>query len=259
MTMVGFLDIVPIWTIYLITFVVGLLSIELGRRVASRWRRRASGKTEAPAAPIVAATLALFAFLLAFTFGSASSRFEERRQAVLAESNAIHNAYLRAAALPEPMATNTRKLLREYVDIRLAGVTPSQLDQAVAKSEELHKRLWSEAIAAANERSPMASLFMTSLNDVINLHERRVTAGLYNRVPTAIWMALYVLLIIAMAVIGYYEGMSGTMRSLAVIGLVLAFSVVLGLIVDLDRPGQGRLQVSQQSMIDLRKSMSETP
>ena len=256
----GFLDVLPIWTIYPLTLLVGLLAVELGRRIARRWRQRAKDKTEAPAAPIVAATLGLFAFLLAFTFGSASSRFEERKQAVLAESNAIQTAYLRAQALPEPMASNTRNLLREYVDTRLTGTTQSQLAQAIARSEELQKRLWAEAIAASQkERTPMTSLFMTALNDVISMHEKRMAAGLYNRIPAAIWIALYLLLVIAMAVIGYYEGMTGTLRSLAVIGLVIAFSTVLGLIVDLDRPGKGLLQVNQQSMIDLRNSMNESP
>ena len=254
-----FLDYLPIWAIYPLTLVVGLLAIELGRRVATGWQRRGDGKTEAPAAPIVGATLGLFAFLLAFTFSSASSRFEERKQTVLAESNAIQTAFLRAAALPEPMATNSRNLLRQYVEVRLAGVTVGQVEQAIVKSEQLQKRLWSEAISAANEKSPAASLFMTSLNDVISLHEKRVSAGLYNRVPVIIWVALYVILVIAMAVLGYYEKIGGTRRSLSVFGLAIAFAAVLGLIADLDRPGQGRFQVSQQTMVDLQRSMNEQP
>ena len=254
-----FLDFLPIWAIYPVTLIVALLSVEMGRRIASRWRQRADGKPEAPSAPIVAATLGLFAFLLAFTFSSASSRFEERKQAVMAESNAIQTAFLRAAALPDPMATNSRNLLRQYVDTRLSGTVPGQLEQAILKSEQLHKQLWSEAVAATNQKSPAASLFMIALNDVINLHEKRISVGLYNRVPRAIWGALYVLLVIAMAMLGYYETMSGTMRSLTVFGLAIAFATVLGLVADLDRPGQGRFQVSQQTMIDLQRSMNEQP
>ena len=44
--------------------------------------------------------LALFAFMLAFTFGMAGSRFEARRQAVLEEANAIGTTYLRTRLLP---------------------------------------------------------------------------------------------------------------------------------------------------------------
>jgi membrane protein YdbS with pleckstrin-like domain len=105
----------------------------------------------------------------------------------------------------------------------------------------------------------MTSLFMQSLNDVISLHEKRVIAAVHNRVPGAIWIGLYLLLVIAMAVMGYYEGTSGMIRSLAVFGMVVAFSSVFALIVDLDRPGQGLLEVSQQAMLDVQRSMRAMP
>jgi len=255
----GLLDAFPIWTLFPMTLLIGLVSVEIGCRIARYRKRRNQKETEAPVAPIVAATLGLLAFMLAFTFGMAASRFEERRQAVLSETNAINTTYLRAALLPEPMSGDTRNLLREYVDVRLEGVNPAKTARAIAKSEELHQRLWSEALSAAQkERTPMTSLFMQSLTDIINLHEKRLSAGLYSRVPAAIWVGLYVLLVLAMAVIGYHEGISGTRRSLAVVGLVVAFSAVLVLITDLDRPGQGMLQVNQQSLVDLRKAMAAT-
>ena len=256
----GLLDVFPIWTLIPITLIVGALSVEAGYRIAN-WRKRgAKDRTEAPAAPIVAATLGLLAFLVAFTFGAAASRFEERRQAVLAESNAINASYLRAQMVPEPMSTNERSLLREYVDVRVNASQNGQIAQGIAKSEELHRRLWAEAVAAAQkERSPMTSLFMSSLNEVFALHEKRVTAVVYNRIPSAIWLGLYVLLIFAMSVVGYYEGMSGTRHTLAVYGMVFAFAIVFALIADLDRPGRGLLEVNQQSMVDLQKSMSQSP
>jgi hypothetical protein len=255
-----FLDAFPIWTIFPITLASGLLSIEAGRRIGRLWRRRAKDRTEAPAPPIVAATLGLLAFLLAFTFGMAASRFEERKQAVLAEANAIQTSYLRAATLPEPISADSRKLLRDYLEIRLAGVRPDHFQHAVTESEELQQQLWSQAVAAAQkERSPMTSLFMQSLNDVISFHEKRVISAVHNRVPLAIWIGLYMLLAIAMAVMGYYEATAGTIRSLAVFGMVIAFSAVFGLIADLDRPGQGLLQVNQQSMLDVQRSMRNMP
>ena len=254
------LDAFPLWSLFPLTLVIGLLAVELGCRVARYRKRRHQDETEAPVAPIVAATLGLLAFILAFTFGMAASRFEERRQSVLLEANAVNTSYLRGAVLPEPMATDSRNLLREYVDVRLAGADPRKTAEAITKSEELHRRLWAQAVAAAQkERSPMTSSFMQSLNDVFNLHEKRLMASLYSRVPGAIWLGLYSLLALAMMVMGYHEGIAGTRRSLAVIVMVVAFSAVLVLIADLDRPGEGRLQVSQQAMLDARKSMSAAP
>ena len=104
----------------------------------------------------------------------------------------------------------------------------------------------------------MTSLFMQSLNDVINMHGKRVMASLYSRVPSAIWLGLYLLFGLSMTVMGYHEGIAGTKRSVAVFVLVIAFSTVLILITDLDRPGQGLLRVNQQSMHDVRKTMAVT-
>ncbi len=103
---------------------------------------------------------------------------------LLSEANAIGTTYLRAAMLPEPMRTDTRNLLREYVDVRLEAVQPGKLEQSLSRSEELHERLWSEAVAAAEkDRSPITGLFIQSLNEVIDLHAKRVMAGLGSRIP----------------------------------------------------------------------------
>ena len=251
------LDPFPLWTLVPLTIVFGLLSVELGYRLARYRQQHSQEEKESPVSGMVGAMLGLLAFMLAFTFGLAGSRFEDRRQVVLSEANAIGTTYLRAAMLPEPMRTEVKNLLREYVDVRLNAVQqPGQLAQSLSKSEELHERLWAQAVAATEKNpSPINNLFVVSLNEVIDLHSVRVMAGLQSRVPAVIWIVLYVLAALAMVMIGYHAGMANSRRSIAAVALIIGFSLVLFLIADLDRPGQGMLRVSQQSMIDLRKSM----
>ena len=252
----GLLDPFPLWTLLVGTVAITFLAVEVGYRLARYRRQRSEEEKEAPVGGMVGATLGLLAFMLAFTFSLAASRFDARREVVLDEANAIGTTYLRAALLPAPIAADSRNLLREYVDVRLAGTQAGNVEQAITKSEELHGRLWSQAVAAvAIERSPMTSIYIQTLNEVIDLHAKRVMVGLRSRVPGAIWMGLYLLAVLAMMAMGYHEGLTSTRRSPAVVALVFAFSAVLILIVDLDRPGQGLLQVSQQAMIDLRNSM----
>ena len=256
MQQVGLLDFLPLWSILPLTVAVALLSVELGYRLASYRQLHSQEEKESPVSGMVGATLGLLAFMLAFTFGLAGSRHEDRRQVLLSEVNAIGTTYLRAAMLPEPMRTESQNLLREYVDVRLEAVQPGKLDQALRKSEELHKRLWTQAVAATEkDRSDITGLFVSSLNEVIDLHAKRVMAGLRSRVPAVIWIVLFVLAILAMVIMGYHSGLAHSRRSIAVIALVIGFSSVLYLIADLDRPGEGSLRVSQQSMIDLRQSM----
>jgi hypothetical protein len=254
---IGLLDPWPLWALLLATLTVAHLSVEGGYRLARYRQRRSGEEKQEPVGSMVGATLGLLAFMLAFTFGLAGSRFDDRRQVILAEANAIGTAYLRAELLPQPIGAEVRNLLREYVDARLEATQSERTDQALARSEQLQRRLWAQALAAAEkDQSPITGLFIQSLNEVIDLHAKRVMVGLRSRVPGAIWMTLYLLAILGMAMMGYQEGGTGSKRSPAKLALVLAFSLVLMLIVDLDRPGQGMLQVSQQSMIDLRNSMS---
>jgi hypothetical protein len=258
MEMHGLLDVFPVWTILPLTLAVGLIAVELGYRVARERRKRAEDEKEAPVGAMAASMLALLALILAFTFGYAASRFEDRRQVLLSESSAIGTAYLRASLLPEPMRTEERNLFREYVDVRLEAATqPGKVSQAMSKSEEIHNRLWAQAVAAAEkERTPMTSLFIQALNEVIVLHARRVMVAVRSRVPAPIWIVLFLLAFLSMAMLGYHEALTNSRRSPAVLALVLGFCSVLFLIVDLDRPGQGVLEVNQQAMIDLRKSMN---
>jgi hypothetical protein len=98
-------------------------------------------------------------------------------------------------------------------------------------------------------------LFIESINEVIDLHSKRLFAGLYNRIPITIWASLWFLIVLGMASFGYQAGIAGTTRSLEMPVFALAFAGVLYLIYDLDRSHEGLLQVSQQAMVELHSSI----
>lgn len=255
--MEGTLDVIPLWGIFLATVAVISLSVEGGYRLGKVRRQRAETEKESSVGAMVAATLGLVAFMLAFTFGLAASRFDLRRQVILDEANAIGTSYLRSDFLPEPQRSETRRLLREYVNLRLAGVRIEAVRKAISESTKIHSRLWAQAVAAGEKdsRSIPIGLFIESLNEVIDLHSKRVMVGLRNRVPGTIWAALYFVAILAMGEVGYHEGLTSPRRSPAVLALVLTFSAVMYLIADLDRPLEGLLRISQRPILDLRLSL----
>jgi hypothetical protein len=256
MQQAGPLDALPLWGVYVVISLVALLAVELGFRLARNRLLRSLHEDHAPVGAIVGATLGLLAFLLAFTFGLAASRFDARKGFILDEANAIGTTYLRAALLPEPQRAEIRALLREYVDLRLQIAQPDKAGPALRRSAELQDELWSRAVSAADKvAAPTAALFITSLNELIDLHAKRVNLGLRNRVPISIWAALYFVSVITMAAVGYYAGLTATRRSPAFLALVLTFSAVILLIADLDRPYEGLLVVNQQAMLDLKDSL----
>lgn len=254
------LDAIPVWLLFLFTVLGSLLALEAGLRLGRYRQQSRLHEQEAPVGGMVAAILGLLAFMLAFTFGMAGARFEERKRLVLDEANAIGTTYLRAELLPEPAGRSIQQLLREYVDVRISGVQqPEKLAASIARSEALHTLLWAQAVALGQQYpgSIPLGLFVQSLNEVIDLHTKRITAGLRNRIPTIIWAVLYLLAVFSMMAMGYYSGIAHSRRSIAVLLLTFAFSIVIQLTVDLDRGGQGVVRVSQQAMIDLQQQMRE--
>ena len=251
------LDVLPLWGLFLAIVVLVLAAIEGGYRLGSYRHRQSGDEKEAPVGAMVGATLGLLAFMLAFTFGMAASRFDTRRQLVLDEANAIGTTYLRTAMLPE-RRDEIRALLRSYVDVRLEAVRSGRVEEKILQSEDIQAQLWSAATAIGLQHpdSIVVGLFVGSLNEVIDLHAKRVTAGLRNRIPGAIWLALLMIATLSLAAMGYHAGLVGTIRSLAIIVVAVSFSAVIALIADLDRPQEGTLTVSQQALIDVRQSMN---
>jgi len=253
----GPLDLIPLGCFLPLIVVISLLTLEAGYRLGSWRHSRFAEEKEAPVAAMAAAVLGLLAFMLAFTFSLAASRFDARRQAVLHEANAIGTTYLRTRLLPDAQRAEIARLLRRYTALRAQRLKPDNIDEVLAESEKLQDQMWSQAVAAAeqNSGSIMTALFLESLNESIDLHSERVFVGLYSRIPITIWLLLLGLVVLGMVSLGYQAGLSATRRSLQMPIFAFAFSCVLYLIVDLDRAHEGLLQISQQAMVDLHNSL----
>jgi hypothetical protein len=253
------LDYLPLWALFLVTVAIVLLAMEGGYRLGRYRAHRAEQEKESPVGAVVAATLGLLGFMLAFTFGIAGSRYDARRQAVLDEANSIGTTFLRADLLPDGRGENIRNLLRNYVDVRLEAVQTGDIEKGLSRSNELHGQIWADtqALATKHPESILVGLFVQSLNQTIDLHETRVVTGLHNRIPLILWGTLYLLTVLAMMGVGYHAGLTSKIRSLASLMLALTFSSVMVLVADLDRPQEGMLRVSQQALVDLRSTMGE--
>jgi len=250
----------PLWGIFLITLGVIFSAFEGGFLLGRHRYHRSNKEKDSPVAPMVAATLGLLAFMLAFTFGMAASHFNVRRLLVLDEANAVRSTYNMARMLSADACGDSRILLREYVDLRLKDVQSSEeLETIVSRSNEIQDQLWSVAMAGEAQKTGASSswLYVQSLSDMINLQAKRISYGTHGKIPTSIWMVLYWLAILGMAAMGYHAGLIGMRGFFAYIVLILTFSIVIALICDLDRPVQKLFKVSQQSMMDLQKSITE--
>ena len=244
--------------IFLISLVVLLSATEFGRWLGTRVTDQGAEEV----LTLQGAVLGLLALMIAFTFAMALSRFEGRRDAVLNEANAIGTTALRARLLPEPHGTETLKLLREYVQVRLDITqrvpTPEEFSAALSRSSEIHEALWQQAKAMAAKDSGIVptGLFIQSLNELIDDQEKRLTA-LRNRVPNVVLLALYGVAAVAGAFSGYAGGLSKRSSRLPMYVMIFLIAAVILLIQDLDRPSTGFITTSQQPMIDTADAIAK--
>lgn len=250
------LDEIPLLVIVPL-FVVGTLAAyEVGYRVG-RWReRRAAGEVSGPTGMIVGSILALMAFLLAIATGMAADRFDARRAVVLQEANSIGTTILRAGYLPQPYSNQFEVLLHEYVPLRIVE-SQDGLQAKIKRSVEIQHEMWTIAEKLAREHGdlPVVAIFIESLNDTIDVHESRITAGLYARVPpTVIWF-LVVGVLLTIGMVGYNAGLTERRSVISAVALTVALSAVITLVIDLDRPTDGIIRTNQQPLIDLRDSL----
>jgi fumarate reductase subunit C len=91
---------------------------------------------------------------------------------------------------------------------------------------------------------------------VVELRYERIMVREQSRIPDTYWAVLYVVALLSMSAVGYHGGVAGTNRSPAMLAVAIAFSAVIMVIADLDRPGEGFINVSQEPLIDLRDAMA---
>jgi hypothetical protein len=257
----NFFDSLPIILIFVGTVVFILAVFEVGFRVGEYLRPRYANGADAPLGPMVGSTLAMLAFVLAITFSMAASRYDQRKQNLLAEVNAIESAYFRADLLAEPQKTAVKQYLLEYVDIRLSGAEEGARERALSRSLALHDLLWAEVTSAVEENpTRLSAMMVQSVNDIVAIHERRMTYAVRQRIPPEIWFALYAIAAFAMAAVGSQAGLSRSRRLAQVIPSALGFAMLMTLIVDLDRPADiGQVKVTQSAMSDLKERIGGAP
>lgn len=210
---------------------------------------------------LTGSSLGLLALLLAFSFSIALSRFDVRSRMVLEEANAIGSTANFALMLPDPSQPPILALLRDYSAVRIGlGVPfdPAKMQRDIARSLDLQTQLWQQATAVtkAAPQSLPAYRFVASLNEMNNIHERRLTA-LRVSVPVPVLLMLLIVAMVAVGFTGYHAGVTGARRRVANLIMSVTIAALIMLIIDLDRPSRGLIKVSVQPLIDAAQAIPQ--
>jgi hypothetical protein len=229
-----------------------LAAKEAGYYTARRWHPR-QGADEAARTSIgfiTGGTLALLAFLFAISLSIADRRYEERRAVVLAEANAIGTAWLRAGAQDSEAGMAMQRLLTNYAEVRLQAVgtieTPALL---LERTAALQDEIWAiSGNIARDAPTAVSAQLLAALNEAFDLalNERM---AFRSRVPRHVLRLLMWVSFLAVAGLGFHLGILGSRQFAMSTLLILMWTSTMVLIVDINRTGQGFVEVSADPLI----------
>jgi hypothetical protein len=235
----------------------------IGGAYLGRYLRRHTEVIREPIGVLQAALLGLVGLILAFGLALAVGRYQARRDAVVAEANAIGTTYLRAQLLAEPVRSESLDLLRRYTDLslRISNEVPNSdaMRRTEAQQLVLQRRLWRLA-GVSISAAPTASaqrLYVETLNDMIDQETVRSSA-LNNRVPGAVLGLEVIGAAVVVGLLALYLSVlgRGLLAAVTAAGLV---TLLLLVTFDLDRPTRGLIKVPATPLESLRNSMLLPP
>jgi len=257
-------ELTPAWVSSLLLLALLMLAEEAGYRLARKRRARGTNSNDSDLSTVQAGVLGLLGLLLGFTYAFVVTRADMRKQAVVSEANNIGTAYLRAGLMPSPGGAQLQAVLREYLDSRILvdeiNGDPVKLRDAMDASERIQAKIWPLGAQLIAGRTPtmIDALLIQALNDVLDIHTVRVAAG-RDRLPALVLVLLFAVSIGAMTLCGLAAEVAGgrhIWRNSMVAVLIVA--VVL-IILDEDRSNTGMIRVSQESLVDLKRSFEQAP
>lgn len=224
--------------------------------------RHSEDDTNGATVQIESALFGLLGLLLAFTFAASASRNETRKELMVNASNAIGTVYLRTFLYDQQTGSTLRVYLKSYLDQRIdyyaVGSDIPAIRRVLVKTDELQNQLWGQVMQASRQQENyLASLQMIpAMNEMFDLASSRLS---YDRthIPDVLLIVLTIQALAAAFANGYNSSKSQRFNLFASIGFAVLTVMVVYLILDLDRPRRGllNLDVQQQLFTELRSKM----
>jgi hypothetical protein len=235
-------------------FVGSLILLNYGRQLGLRYLREqgAAGMSGLPT--IEGAVFALIGLLLAFTISGALQRFDERRQLVVQEANAIATTYDRLDLFGAE-ARDLQAKLKDYTGARIELYRNSSDFSLWERAEvwsprqparilALKDMLWDAAVAACppSNYQPACSLTLPALANVFEIARLRAGAA-EKHPPNIIYMMLFALGLGGSVLAGF--GMAAAVaRSWIHMGIFAAtLAFALFVVTDMEFPRLGLIRI----------------
>jgi hypothetical protein len=226
-------DFLRVALMLLIPFIMVFFPILLGRWFGIYIKNKRPNIEKAPIGTVVGSSFSLLAFILAFTFSIAHGHFNTRKKLQLDEITNIRSVYMRADLLAEPNRSHLKKILGEYVDVRVAlSQSKISLDNALHQSQDILDQLWaySESLPLPEQSLAVNSFYNTSVINLIDIYNQRVIYIFNYRIPNLAFAIILSISFLTMLSLGFQFGITDKGSIWITTLLAVVFSLVIFLI-----------------------------
>ena len=208
------IDQLPFWLSGLLFFGILLATLELGYLVGVWQHDKWKDAEDGGGGIILTSVFALLGLLLAFTFADGVSHYKARKQAVIAEANALGTAFLRADMVADPSRTELKQASLDYARTRAVEsgrrYRPEEVQKIVEKSTQVLTNLWPATLKVLqqNPPGPIEASLVAAINEVIDYYTIR-NMSVFDTLPITVILLLVFVTSAAVAVAGFNAGLSG--------------------------------------------------
>jgi hypothetical protein len=242
------------------------ISAELGFRLGRRWYPRFDDARRGHFGSILGSLLGLLALLLSFTFAMSANRYDARRQLVVNDANTLEGLYLQSSLLPETSRKAFKLLLKGYVNLRSRiafmrhDASFKERSELSAQSEALHGQMWNVVRESSQLQPPprMVDWMLRGLMDALSNHRSRMFAW-ESRVPDSVIWLLMLGCVAGIGAIGLSGGLGNHRGLPARIIVTVLLCATIYVVLDLDRPHEGLIYISQSPMLHLEQILNKDP
>ena len=250
-------DIVTALDIHIIALILAVAMLatwSIGRRMGERLLHKSGTKPS----KFDDVSMALLSLQLAFSFGMSIAKHDQRRLAVVADSNAIGDFYTCASLLEGARAN---EVTGRYTAIRASPpISGSQCTsqfrprKRAREISQLHTQMTEIVEHALTDGTPIAVSLTNTLNAVTSNQASRL-AAYRDRLPASILYLLFACSIVTVRFIGREQGATPNSDIAGTLCFIFLVSIAVYVTLDLNLPEGGLIRVSQEPIERLLSSM----
>lgn len=234
----------------LLSMLLGLCLVAFAGKITWGEKIKRNADSDDEIKIVLGGTLSMLGLLMGFILSFAISGLNTRVAAEENETIAIGNAFQRTTLLNESQQEKARKMLRDYLVLRISFFATNDDDQRAAirvESIEKQSQMWALISKIAKEKPN--SVIVTALNASSELYvaQQKTMSSWRHQIPGVAWALLILCAVCSNFLIGYNA--RGSVGGNTIVCIMPIFTALaLFMIAEIDVPGKGLIQVTPDNL-----------